>query len=143
MDDDKNVREAAAEDMSYELLTTLLMQVRMLPKPWDQMPKVKQDEVIESFKKAIRTSVNDAVKLIASNDRVTVEGELEQVTIKDGVKAQITVSKSAENLSELFEAVGSPVLIVCADNPVYDRGLDDVEGEDDQRSLELGQEYRD
>lgn len=41
MDDDKNVREAAAEDMSYELLTTLLMQVRMLPKPWDQMPKVK------------------------------------------------------------------------------------------------------
>ena len=72
MDDDKNVREVAAEDMSYELLTTLLMQVRMLPKPWDQMPKVKQDEVIESFKKAIRTSVNDAVKLIASNDRVTV-----------------------------------------------------------------------
>lgn len=48
MDDDKNVREAAAEDMSYELLTTLLMQVRMLPKPWDQMLKVKQDEVIES-----------------------------------------------------------------------------------------------
>ena len=143
MSDDKNVREIAAEDMSYELLSALIMQVRMLPKPWDQMPKAKQDEVIDSFKKTIRTAVNEAVKLIASNDRVTIEGDLEQVTIKDGVKAQITVSKNAENLSELFEAVGSPVLIVCADNPVYDRGLDDVEGEDDQRALDLGQEYKD
>lgn len=47
MNDDKNVREIAAEDMSYELLSALIMQVQMLPKPWDQMPKVKQDEVID------------------------------------------------------------------------------------------------
>lgn len=140
---ERDVREVASEDMAKTLLESLILLIRIQKKPWEKLTKIEQDDVIDALRKSVRTATDAAVRLIASNSSTTVVGELEQVTIKDGVKAQVVVSKNAENLAELFDAVGSEVLIVCASNAVYDKGLDEVQGEDDQRSLDLGQEYTD
>lgn len=140
---ERDVREVASEDMAKTLLESLILLIRTQTKPWAKLTKAEQDDVIDALRKSVRTATDSAVRLIASNSSTTVVGDLEQVTIKDGVKAQITVSKNAENLPELFDAVGSEVLIVCASNAVYDKDLDKVQGEDDQRSLDLGKEYTD
>lgn len=140
---ERDAREVASEDMCKSLLESLILLIRTQKKPWDKLTKIEQDEVIDALRKSVRTTTDSAVRLIASNSSTTVVGDLEQVTIKDGVKAQVVVSKNAENLSELFDAVGKEVLIVCASNAIYDKGLNDVQGEDDQRSFDLGAEYTD
>ena len=140
---ERDAREVASEDMCKSLLESLILLIRTQKKPWDKLTKIEQDEVIDALRKSVRTATDSAVRLIASNSSTTVVGDLEQVTIKDGVKAQVVVSKNAENLAELFDAVGKEVLIVCASNAVYDKGLNDVQGEDDQRSFDLGAEYTD
>ena len=140
---ERDVREVASEDMAKTLLESLIMLIRTQKKPWAKLTIAEQDEVIDALRKSVRTATTSAVRLIASNSSMTVVGDLEQVTIKDGVKIQIVASKNAENLTELFDAVGSEVLVVCSSNPVYDKDLDKVQGEDDQRSLDLGKEYTD
>ena len=140
---ERDAREVASEDMCKSLLESLILLIRTQKKPWDKLTKIEQDEVIDALRKSVRTATDSAVRLIASNSSTTVVGDLEQVTIKDGVKAQVVVSKNAENLAELFDAVGKEVLIVCASNAVYDKGLNDVEGEADKRSFDFGAEYTD
>ena len=136
-----DVKEIASENMAKALLESLLLFVQQLPKPWAQMTEAEQNDVIDALRKGVRESTDCAVRLISANGAISVDGELEQVTIKDGIKAQVTISRNAQNLSELFDAVGKEVLIVCAGNPVYDKGLDEVHGESDQRGLDLGEEY--
>ena len=140
---ERDVREIASEDMAKSLLESLILLIRTQKKPWEKLTKAEQDEVIDALRKSVRLATDSAVRLIASNSSTTVVGDLEQVTIKDGVKAQVVVAKNAENLAELFDAVGKEVLIVCASNAVYDKDLDKVEGEADQRSFDLGAEYTD
>ena len=140
---DSDIRAKAAETMCASLLDVLLMNIHTLPKPWQQMPKVQQDEVIDSLRSAIREATETAVRLIASNDQLTVVGMLEQITIKDGVKAQVIIKKDEPNFLELVNAVSKEILIVCSNNAVYDKDLDAIHGEDDQRALDLGNEYKD
>lgn len=140
---DSDIRAQAAENMCTSLMEVCLMNMRTLPKPWQQMPKKQQDEVIDSLRSSIREAVETAARLIASNDQLTVVGTLEQITIKDGVKAQVIIKKDEPNFLELVNAVSKEVLIVCANNAVYDKDFDDIEGEDDQRALDLGHEYKD
>lgn len=60
---------------------------------------------------------------------------------KSNIKAVVTVRKNAENLPELYDAAGQEVLVVCSGNAVYDKNVDMVQSEDDQRSFEFGAEY--
>lgn len=135
-----DVREIAAEEMCKTLLESLVLQIKMLKKPWPKLTKAEQDDIIEALRRNVLTATTSAVRLISAAGAISVAGTLEQVTIKDGVKAQIVVGKNAENLPELFDAVSEEVLIVCAGNPVYDKNIDMVQGDDDQNPLDLGDE---
>lgn len=50
-------------------------------------------------------------------------GTLDQIMIKDGVKAVVQIGKNAENLPALFEAQGGEVMIVCGGGKTTSRTL--------------------
>lgn len=108
------------------------------------MPQKEQDDIIERLRKRVDESVKMAVHLIAANGRTVVQGDLDKITIKDGAQALIKIGKSVSALHELAEAQGQAVLLVLSGgDSQYTGGMDEVRGESDQRSFEMGREYTD
>jgi len=133
--------EMTASTIGRDLLSALVLEVKLLPDVWPKLSQTKQDEVIERLRKRVITSVQTAVHLIASDGRVTIAAELEQVTIKDGIKAVLTMSKNDPNRHALTDAQGKSVLIAVADAEDHMGDVAAVRGEPDQRAMNLGQEY--
>lgn len=134
-------RQMTADTVGKDLLQALLMELRLLPEPWPKLSKSRQDDVIDRLRARVETSIKMAVHLLASEGRTVVAGGLDQITIKDGVKAVVKFSPNAENLHELYDVAGKSVLVVVADAGNHTGGMDEVTGEPDQRAMDLGHEY--
>ena len=136
-------RSMTADSIGKDLLSALLSEIRLLPKPWDQIAKSKQDDIIDRLRKRVETNVKMAVHLLSSQGRTVVVGDLEQITIKDGAKAVIKIGRSAESLHDLYDAQGKAVLVIVSDAGEHTGGMDGITGEEDQRAMDLGHEYHD
>lgn len=132
-----------SDRVGEDLLSALLDEIRHVPKPWPQLSKAAQDEVIERLRDRIQDNVTKAVYLLASENTVTVVGDLEQITIKGDSKAVIKIGKDNESLLDFYQAQGKPVLIIVADAKKHMGNIEGIEGENDQRELALGHEYFD
>lgn len=108
-----DVKDIAAEEMGKKLLESLIGVVQSIKRPWDEMTQSEQDDAIGKMRFAVKVATTQAVRLIGSNGATYVVGTLDQITIKDGVKAVVQIGKNAENLPALFEAQGGEVMIVC------------------------------
>jgi len=136
-------RKMTADTVGKDLLGALVQEIRLLPDVWPKLPKKKQDDVIDRLRKRVEENVNMAVFTLAAQDRTVVAGSLDQITIKDGVKAVIKFSIKSPNLDGLYEAAsdGSDVLVVVAGVKEHTGGMNEIQGEDDQRGMDLGHEY--
>jgi hypothetical protein len=139
--ENKAILGMTAGTVGKDLLSALVLEMKMLPDVWVKLSETKQNDIIDRLRKRVDNSVKMAVHLIASEGRMVVVGDLEQITIKDGAKAVIKVGKSAPSLHELYDAQGKAVLIVVSDAGEHTAGMDEVRGESDQRGLGLGGEY--
>lgn len=136
-------RNMTADTIGKDLLQALVIELKLLPKPWPEMPKKQQDDIIDRLRARVETNVKMAVHLLASQGRIVVAGDLDQITIKGGVKAVIKFGAGAPNLHELYDVAGKAVLVVVANAADHTSGIGDVTGESDQRGLDLGHEYHD
>ncbi|PTQ86924.1 cell division protein FtsK [Nitrosomonas ureae] len=136
-------RQMTADTVGKDLLGALVQEIRLLPDVWPKLPKKKQDDVIDRLRKRVEENVSMAVFTLAAQDRTVVAGSLDQITIKDGVKAVIKFSIKSPNLDGLYEAAsdGSDVLVVVAGVKEHTGGMNEIQGEDDQRGMDLGHEY--
>ncbi len=139
----RDIREMTADTIGRDILQALVQEIKLLPKPWAALPKAKQDDVIDRLRARVEHNIKMAVHLIASDNRTTVVGDLEQVASKDGIKAQFKISPNSEGRHHLFDSVGHACLIVIASAEDHTVGMDEVQGEDDQRAMDLGHEYHD
>ena len=141
----KAVKETATETLFKDLLDSLIAEIRILPKPWPAMTEQEQNDTIDRLSKRLREAAGTVTHIIASNGQTVVQGELDAITIRDGVKAVIKFSSSAPSLHSLYEAQGSAIMVIVdgADASDYTHGMHKVKGEKDQRSLDLGKEYTD
>lgn len=137
----KETLNMTAQSIGKDLLSGLVQELRLLPDVWVKISKAKQDDIIERLRKRVDTNVRMAVHLVASEGRTVVAGDLEQVTIKDGVKAVCKFSAHAPNLHEMFDATGKAILLVVANAADHTGGMDEIKGESDQRAMDLGKEY--
>lgn len=133
--------EMTADTVGRDLLQALVQEIKLLPDVWPKMSKSKQDDVIDRLRERVETKVKMAVHLISAEGRTVVAGDLDQITIKDGVKAVIKFSASAPALHELYESSGKAVLVVVANPAQHTGGMDEIRGESDQRAMDLGHEY--
>ncbi|AEV24596.1 ribosome modulation factor [Azospira oryzae PS] len=139
----QDFRNMTADTVGKDLLSGLLAEIRLLPKSWAELSKAKQDDVIDRLRKRVESNVKMAVHLLAAEGRIVVAGDLDQITIKDGVKAVIKFGAGAPNLHELYEVSGKQVLVVVANAADHTGGMNDIKGEADQRAMDLGHEYHD
>lgn len=133
-----DVKDIAAEEMGKKLLESMIGVVQSIKRPWTEMTQSEQDDAIGKMRFAVKVATTQAVRLIGSNGATHVVGTLDQITIKDGVKAVVQIGKNAENLPELFEAQGGEVMIVCGGGGQdYLKDIDKVKGEPNQGSFEM------
>jgi len=136
-------REMTATTVGRDLLSALIQELKLLPEPWHKLSQAKQDDIIDRLRDRVENNVKMAVHLIASEGRTVVQGDLDQVTIKDGAKVVIKIGRGAESLHDLYDSQGKAVLIVVADSQTHTAGMGAVRGESDQRAMDLGKEYTD
>lgn len=139
----QDIRNMTADTVGKDLLSALVTEIKLLPDVWVKLTEEKQNDVIERLYKRVGDNVKMAVHLLAADGRTVVAGALDQITIKDGVKAVVKFSPAAPNLHELYDAANKQVLLVVANAGEYTAGMEEVKGESDQRGLDLGHEYHD
>lgn len=139
----QDFRAMTAQTIGKDLLSALVTEIKLLPEPWQKLSEAKQNDVIDRLRARVEHTVGMAVHVLASQGRATVVGDLEQIVIKDGVKATLKFSPAAPSLYELYEAQGKAVLVVVAAAADHTSGMDEVRGEADQRAMDLGHEYHD
>lgn len=135
-------RQMTAESIGRDLLQALVMELKLLPKPWPELSKDKQDDIIDRLRSRVETNVKMAVHTLAAAGRTVVAGDLDKLTIKDGVQAVVKFGRAEPNLHELYDAAGKAVLLVVTAAAAHLGGMDEIRGESDQRGLDLGQEYK-
>lgn len=137
----QDFRNMTADTIGKDLLSALVTEIKLLPSPWAKLPKAKQDDIIDRLRERVNDNVKMAVHLLSAQGRTVVAGDLDQITIKDGVKAVVKFGSKAANLHEFYEQSGKAVLVVVANAADHTGGMDEVHGESDQRAMDLGQEY--
>ena len=135
-------RSMTAATIGKDLLSALVTELKLLPAVWAKLPQKKQDDILDRLRARVESNVGMAVHMSAAQGRVTVVGDLDQITIKDGVKAVVKFSPAAPSLHQLYEAAGKAVLVIVASGEDHTGGMDEVKGEADQRAMDLGHEYR-
>ncbi|MFV1850144.1 MAG: hypothetical protein ACMZ66_05490 [Thalassospira sp.] len=108
---------------------------RNAPKTWQEMSEDEQKEFIARLSEHSENLINHAIRAIARQGRTVITAQLDQVTIKDGIKGVVSMSKSAEDRHALFDAQGQCVLLVVAGSKDDFDGGDMPQPEPDQRDL--------
>lgn len=125
----------AAELVARDLLEALVLEIKLLQRPWDALPQAEQDELIERLRKRTTENVRKALGVIVSDEQQVLPATVESVTFKDGIKATLKISKYAQARHALADKEGSNVIIVIVDPADYMQGVHDVKGDPDQAEL--------
>jgi len=124
----------AQEYMLGELIKACTKHLKTLSKPWISMKEGEQQQVLARVAQDCRQATQNAVDLIAGNARMTFSAAVDQVVFKDGVKAVLTLAKSAEAHS-LADVQGGYVTVVIEDrSKLLDEG-DALQADPDQHQL--------
>lgn len=129
-----NPHEEPIERMGAALLQALIDELRTASKNWQQLSKEQQDRVIDRLRFKIRVETEAAMNTIAAGTFEAASVKVEKIVVKDGAKAEIAI---ATNLHEAVDRVGRPAVLVMCDPSQYFAGMDEIEGEADQKPLEL------
>lgn len=127
-------QELAREFMLGNLIKAASRRFKSLAVPYMELKQHEQTKLLEDLEKDCRDAVNDAIDLIASNQRLTFRAAVDQVVFKDGVKAVLTMGKTEEAHS-LADAEGSYVTVVIEDRGTLLQVGDATQGDPDQKPL--------
>lgn len=126
-----------AQTIGKDILAAVVQEMKLMPDVWQKLSEGKQHDVIERLASRVDHNVKMAVYLIASDGRIVVAGDLEQITIKDGVKAVVKFGSNAPNLHHLYESSSKSVLVVVANPSDHTVGMDEVQPDPDQPSFDM------
>ena len=130
----------AAKTLTGDIRDWLLERFRHRQKPWQQMTEDEQRIMASEAECAAEELVRKAVQIIAANGRTALTATLDQVVIKGGLKAVLTLSRYDEHRYELIDAQGTPVQIVVADAAPFEGERAEVQIDKDQPDLIEGAE---
>lgn len=136
---DDTTLELAAETLTGDLRDFILDRLRheQNKRPWHERSEAEQRDTVHQVETAVRHAVTRAVEIIAAGGLRTIKATIEQVTVKDGIKATLTMSKFDENRHNLIDATGSTVLLVVADPEDFTGERAEVEIKPDNPGLPL------
>lgn len=132
---EKNSEEITKETMTGDIRDILLDILRNHTKSWGELTEDEQRTLAADVQERCEYVVAKAVNLLAADGRPVIEGHLESVTVKDGFKAVITMSKEHALRHSLVDAQGFAVLVVVTDADQYKGEKAPVEIDPNQRAL--------
>lgn len=130
--------DIAAETMHGDLMSIVLDELKAAPDVWQRLGEVEQQEVIDRIKARTFAAINTCVALIAASHFTRLAAKVESVTVKDGIKAVLTLSQFDPARHELVDAQGETAYIVLADAEAFTGGAEAHEPDPDQAELTLG-----
>lgn len=104
----------ASQTLVGDVRDFLLDRVKNFGKPWVAMTENEQRDQVAQAKDAAERLVREVVHVVASEGRVVITANLEKVTVKDTIKAELSLPKSDTFRHELIDSQGQAVLIVVA-----------------------------
>lgn len=128
------VAPSAEKQLGAALIDAALTEVKALARPWQQMTHDQQDDVLERITRQVREAVGDTIRLLATKGAHHLVCELEQVTIKKGAKAVLTLPKGGFG-EDLVDAVGQQVILVLGPELKQAADIPKPRAEDDQGDL--------
>ncbi len=111
---EKDIVNIAAKTLTGDIRDFLLDRLKNFQKPWVSMGEAEQRESINQTKEAAEHLVKKACRIISSEGRKVIEATVEQVIVKDGIKATMKCTNTFDALHELGGATGQIVLIVTS-----------------------------
>lgn len=131
------VVEVATDTLTGDIRDFMLDRIRYEQdkRPWDERSEFDQRDTIARVEAKVRDVITRAVEMIAANGRRTIKATLAQVTVKDGIKATIEMSRFDEQRHALIDSTGSRILIVVADPEDFTGERAPVEVKPDQSDL--------
>ena len=114
------------------LRDALLEEMKALPEVWQKLSQSAQDEVIERIDRKVRHVVELAAIQIATHDFPTMQGEVEQVVFKDGIKAVIKLRPGDPMRHELADAHYVNLVLVETEQFM---GGGEIQSDPDQKDL--------
>lgn len=106
-------------------------------RPWDERSEDEQRRTINQITETAETLVRGVVRLIGSEALPALPGILASITVKDGIKAVMELSRSDENRHALYDAEGRQVMIVLADPTQFFGAREEWKVKRDQPDLPL------
>ncbi len=104
-------------------------------RPWHERSEADQRATVHEVEAAVRSTIVRAVELISGEGKRSIKATLESVTVKDGIKASLSLSKFDPHRFGLIDATGHTVLIIVADPDEFTGEREPVTINPDQASM--------
>lgn len=132
----KTAQDIARDFLLGDVMAAAMKQLRALDKTWLRLPEAGQKAVLREVQEDVRSAIERAVEIIATDDRTRFVAQVESVTFKDGVKAVLTMANTMAS-HELADTAGGRVFVVIEDPARYTySGANMPKAEPDQPALE-------
>lgn len=133
--DADRLTDTAGKFLYGDLRDWLLGQIKGLPKPWAKLNETEQRRIIEGASQIARDTVMKAVEIVAAGGRQVIPASLDAITVKDGIKATLTVGRHDEMRHELIDSQGARVLLLIAEARPYLHAEKPAKPDPDQGAL--------
>lgn len=132
--------ELTAKQMHGQMMTFIADRFRNQVKVYKDMSEGEQGDLLKAIDYEVGDVITQAIRLIAQDGRPTIVALVEQITIKDGIKAVLTLEKSNPLRHELADSAGREVLVVVAPLPAQYAGGERPKADPAEPGLPLGEE---
>ena len=133
--DETETRAMLVECLHGEMRDAILDEIQAAPDVWQKMPQAKQEEVIGRVDKRVTAMLRDALDVLVGYEFPVATAHLEQVTVKEGIKAVVTMSKHSPDRHAIIDSVGYDVRLAIADPEMFAGQPGKVTSEPDQREI--------
>lgn len=129
----QRVETVFAESMGRDILKLIVDELRTQPNHWMRMSQEEQGRALERIRATVKQIVRDTSSIIMSTNFTMVAAELDGITIKDGVKINLSMTANDPNRHALYDAKGKSCLLVLADAEQWLERMEDVKAAADQK----------
>ena len=129
------VRAMLVECLHGEIRDAILDEIKCAPDVWQKLPQAGQEQVIERVDRRVMGVLSMACDVLIGHEVPVARGHLEQVTVKDGIKAVVTLSRTSPDRYAIIDAVGAEVRVAVADPRVFTGTPGTVTSDPDQREI--------
>ena len=135
-----DVRVMLTECMFAEMRDAALEEIKAAPEVWQKMGQGEQERMIDRVERRMMSVLSRALDVLIGHEFPVVVGHVEQVTVKDQLKAVVIVSRQSADRYAIIDAVGSEVRMAVADARDFASEPGKVESDPDQRDIEDGEQ---